>query len=90
MHRNDVVWKILGSNSMVRVGADVWCLGFVDAGVRPKTSVFAGDPSIVIGGHQMEDNFLQFDLESMRLGFSSSVLSRGTSCASFRFAAKTG
>jgi hypothetical protein len=29
-------------------------------------------------------------LESMRLGFSSSVLSRGTSCASFRFAAKTG
>lgn len=94
MHRNDVVWKILGSNSMVRVaekgGADVWCLGFVDAGVRPKTSIFAGDPSIVIGGYQMEDNFLQFDLESMRLGFSSSVLSRGTSCASFRFAAKKG
>ncbi|KAJ6763192.1 hypothetical protein OIU79_023855 [Salix purpurea] len=94
MHRNDVVWKILGSNSMVRVavkgGDDVWCLGFVDAGVKPRTSIFAGDPSIVIGGYQMEDNFLQFDLESMRLGFSSSVLSRGTNCASFKFAAKRG
>ncbi|KAJ6360304.1 hypothetical protein OIU77_004330 [Salix suchowensis] len=95
MHRNDVVWKILGSNSMVRVAVkggndDVWCLGFVDAGVKPRTSIFAGDPSIVIGGYQMEDNFLQFDLESMRLGFSSSVLSRGTNCASFKFAAKRG
>ncbi|KAJ6693859.1 hypothetical protein OIU85_004627 [Salix viminalis] len=94
MHRNDVVWKILGSNSMVRVamkgGDDVLCLGFVDAGVKPRTSIFAGDPSIVIGGYQMEDNFLQFDLESMRLGFSSSVLSRGTNCASFKFAAKRG
>ncbi|CAK7341697.1 unnamed protein product [Dovyalis caffra] len=90
LHRNDVVWKILGSNSMVRItkngGVDVWCLGFVRAGVKPTPSRFVGDPSIVIGGYQMEDNLLQFDLESVKLGFSSSILSRGTNCADFKFA----
>ncbi len=66
---------------MVRIArddADVWCLGFVDGGANARTSV-------VIGGHQMEDNLLQFDLESKRLGFSSSILAQGTSCANFNF-----
>ncbi|KAJ4846961.1 Glc7p regulatory subunit, partial [Turnera subulata] len=40
-------------------GLDLWCLGFVDGGVNARTTV-------VIGGHQMEDNLFQFDLESMR------------------------
>ncbi|KAG8389365.1 hypothetical protein BUALT_Bualt02G0221700 [Buddleja alternifolia] len=81
LHEDDVVWRIFGSNSMVRIfrgGADVWCLGVVDGGAKPKTA-------IVIGGHQMEDNLLQFDLESKRLGFSSSVLVHGTMCANFNF-----
>ncbi|XVF32605.1 hypothetical protein REPUB_Repub17cG0096900 [Reevesia pubescens] len=82
MQSDDVFWRVFGSNSMVRiaggVGDDVWCLGFVDGGVNPRTSV-------VIGGHQMEDNLLQFDLESSRLGFSSSVLLKGTTCSNFNF-----
>lgn len=81
MQSNDVFWRIFGSNSMVRISrddADVWCLGFVDGGPNATTSV-------VIGGHQMEDNLLQFDLESKRLGFSSSILAQGTTCANFNF-----
>ncbi|XP_057964463.1 LOW QUALITY PROTEIN: probable aspartic proteinase GIP1 [Malania oleifera] len=82
MQSDDVFWRIFGSNSMVRMAGgnrgDVWCLGFVDGGVNARTS-------IVIGGHQMEDNLLQFDLGLKRLGFSSSVLLKRTMCANFNF-----
>ncbi|PIN03064.1 Aspartyl protease [Handroanthus impetiginosus] len=77
----EVFWRIYGSNSMVRIkneGVDAWCLGFMDGGLNTRTS-------IVIGGHQLEDNLLEFDLERERLGFSSSLLLRGTTCADFDF-----
>ncbi|CAN0886867.1 Probable aspartic proteinase GIP2 [Linum grandiflorum] len=64
--------------SSVEVKKDVLCLGFVDGGANPRTS-------IVIGGHQLEDNLLQFDVANSRLGFSSSLLSRQTNCANFNF-----
>lgn len=73
-----VFWRIFGSNSMVQVSDDVLCLGFVDGGANPRASV-------VIGGHQLEDNLLQFDLATSRLGFSSSLLFRQTTCANFNF-----
>ncbi|KAK8992857.1 hypothetical protein V6N11_048925 [Hibiscus sabdariffa] len=75
---NKVVWRIFGFNSMVKVKDDVLCLGFVDGGLEATTS-------IVIGGHQLEDNLLQFDLAASRLGFSSSLLFRQTTCANFNF-----
>ncbi|KAL2485859.1 Eukaryotic aspartyl protease family protein [Abeliophyllum distichum] len=81
MQSDDVFWRIFGSNSMVRIESeriDVWCLGFLDGGADTRTAV-------VIGGHQMEDNLLQFDLDNNRLGFSSSVLAHGTMCANFNF-----
>ncbi|KAL9407987.1 hypothetical protein AB3S75_046515 [Citrus x aurantiifolia] len=73
-----VIWSIFGANSMVQVKDDVLCLGFVDGGVNPRTS-------IVIGGHQLEDNLLQFDLATSRLGFSSSLLFHRTTCSNFNF-----
>nr|XP_043620253.1 probable aspartic proteinase GIP1 [Erigeron canadensis] len=79
--QNDVKWTIFGENSMVRIvdeGLDVWCLAFVDGGVKSVSS-------IVIGGHQLEDNLLQFDLGAKRLGFSSSLLQHKTMCANFNF-----
>ncbi|KAG8389366.1 hypothetical protein BUALT_Bualt02G0221800 [Buddleja alternifolia] len=75
LQSDKVIWRIYGSNSMVRVD-DKWCLGFVDGGLNPRTS-------IVIGGHQLEDNLLQFDLVRERLGFSSSLLVYSTTCANF-------
>ncbi|KAK9196505.1 hypothetical protein WN943_004634 [Citrus x changshan-huyou] len=54
-HNKYVVWSVHGQNSTVQIGNDVLCLRFVDGGVNPRTS-------IVIGGRQLENNLLQFDL----------------------------
>lgn len=72
-----VVWRIHGANSMVRVNKDTLCLGFVDGGSKAKAS-------IVLGGHQLEDNFLLFDLSTSMIGFSSSLLPRSATCSHFR------
>ncbi|PSR92693.1 Aspartic peptidase protein [Actinidia chinensis var. chinensis] len=77
LQSTSVFWSIFGANSMVAMRhQDVLCLGFVDGGVDPISS-------IVIGGHQIDDNLLQFDLARLRLGFSSSLLSRKTTCSDF-------
>ncbi|KAI8566210.1 hypothetical protein RHMOL_Rhmol02G0022300 [Rhododendron molle] len=78
LQNETVYWSIFGANSMVQVSDEVLCLAFVDGGVNPRTS-------IVIGGYQLEDNLLQFDLGASRLGFSSSLLFRETTCANFNF-----
>ncbi|KAL8242807.1 hypothetical protein R6Q59_013109 [Mikania micrantha] len=71
-------WTVSTANSMNQVTKDVACLAFVDGGATTEHA-------IVIGTFQMEDNFLLFDLVNSTLGFSSSLLSKGTSCASFNF-----
>ncbi|KAJ0093336.1 hypothetical protein Patl1_25442 [Pistacia atlantica] len=78
LQSSSVFWRIFGANSMVQVKSDVLCLGFVDGGFNPRTL-------IVIGGHQLEDNLLQFDLATSKLGFSSSLLFRRTTCGNFNF-----
>ncbi|KAF5813482.1 putative aspartic peptidase A1 family, aspartic peptidase domain superfamily, xylanase inhibitor [Helianthus annuus] len=72
------IWTISGDNSMKRVGNGTVCLAFIDGGLKMKDV-------IVIGMYQMENNFLFFDLGNQKLGFSSSLLARGTSCSSFNF-----
>ncbi|POO02269.1 Aspartic peptidase, partial [Trema orientale] len=72
-----VKWRIIGANSMVNVKKNVTCLGFLDGGSKPTTS-------IIIGGLQLEDNLLEFDLKTSRLGFTSSFWPRGTSCSTDR------
>ncbi|PQQ06365.1 basic 7S globulin [Prunus yedoensis var. nudiflora] len=81
LQSESVYWRVLATNSMVQVSKDVLCLGFVDAGLRPSNPRTA----IVIGGHQLEENFLQFDLAASRLGFSSLLSSGQTTCANFNF-----
>ena len=53
LQSESVYWSIFGANSMIVVSDNV-LLGFIDAGTNPMTS-------IIIGGHQLEDNFLVFD-----------------------------
>uniref|UniRef100_A0A5B7BX02 Putative basic 7S globulin-like n=1 Tax=Davidia involucrata TaxID=16924 RepID=A0A5B7BX02_DAVIN len=72
-----VKWRIYGRNSMVKVSDEVMCLGFLDGGLGSRNS-------IVIGGYQLEDNLLEFNLGTSMLGFSSSLLMRGTSCSNFK------
>ncbi|KAJ3673640.1 hypothetical protein LUZ60_005632 [Juncus effusus] len=69
------IWTILGAQSMVSVNGAL-CLGLLDAGKNPRTS-------IVIGGPQLENNLLEFDLARSRLGFTSVVVR--TTCAAFNF-----
>ncbi|CAI8602963.1 unnamed protein product [Vicia faba] len=78
LQNENVVWKMLDANSMVFINDEVLCLGFVNGGENPRTS-------IVIGGNQLEDNLLQFDLAENRLGFSNSLFARKTDCFRFNF-----
>ncbi|KAK8340112.1 hypothetical protein V6Z11_A08G081100 [Gossypium hirsutum] len=78
LQNENTFWRIFGANSMVKFSWEVTCLGFVNGGSNPQTS-------IVIGGYQLEDTFLQFDLATSRLGFSSTLLGRQTTCANFNF-----
>ena len=64
---------------MVLVKQNVACLGFVDGGKEPIKSFVK--TSVVIGGHQLEDNLLEFDLNSSKLSFSSSLLLQNASCS---------
>ncbi|KAG8485548.1 hypothetical protein CXB51_018899 [Gossypium anomalum] len=64
LQNENTFWRIFGANSMIEVSREVSCLGFVNGGSNPMTS-------IVIGGYQLEDTLLQFDLATSRLGFSS-------------------
>ncbi|KAL8222858.1 hypothetical protein R6Q57_020257 [Mikania cordata] len=72
------VWTISGDNSMKLTGNGAACFAFVDGGSEMKDA-------IVIGTFQMENNFLFFDLQNKKLGFSSSLLVRGTPCSNFNF-----
>ncbi|PWA40657.1 aspartic peptidase A1 family, Aspartic peptidase domain, Xylanase inhibitor [Artemisia annua] len=71
-------WTIATANSIKQVTKDVACLAFVDGGAT-------SEPAIVIGTFQFEDTFLHFDLENSTFGFSSSLLSKKTSCSNFNF-----
>ncbi|KAG2318064.1 hypothetical protein Bca52824_021186 [Brassica carinata] len=69
-----VKWDIYGPNSLVKVKKTVLCLAFVDAGDGPRIP-------IEIGGYQMEDNLVEFDLEASKFSFTSSLLRHNTSCS---------
>ncbi|CAH8389502.1 unnamed protein product [Eruca vesicaria subsp. sativa] len=67
-------WDIYGPNSLVKVRKTVLCLAFVDAGESPRIP-------IEIGGYQMEDNLVEFDLDGSKFSFTSSLLRHNTSCS---------
>ena len=74
-------WTFVGSSSMVDVNAKTACLAFVE-----MKGVKAGDPAaaaIVVGGFQMEDHLLQFDLEKQQLGFAKVPFI--SACSNFNF-----
>ncbi|MCL7031807.1 hypothetical protein MKW94_002335, partial [Papaver nudicaule] len=80
LHRENVVWNIHGRNSMVRISDKVSCLGFVDGGSDYDTRM------LVIGGYQLENKLIEFNLAKKRLGFTSTAISRfPIDCSNFRF-----
>ncbi|KAL7587402.1 probable aspartic proteinase GIP2 [Lactuca sativa] len=73
----NVRMRLYGANSMVEAKKNVICLAFIDGGGQPTTS-------IVLGGHQLENYILEFDLTASKLGLSSSLLLQNTSCSQSR------
>ncbi|KAL1543211.1 putative aspartic proteinase GIP2 [Salvia divinorum] len=70
-----VRWRIHGENSMVVVNDEVMCLGFLDGGPNPRES-------IVVGGYQIEDHLLEFNLGNSMIGFAS-LLKGEKKCSDF-------
>lgn len=81
LQSEEVYLRIFGANSMVQVSKDVMCLGFV----RVKQADIFPWHGMVIGGYQLENNLLQFNVAKSVLGFSSSLLFYQTTCANFNF-----
>ncbi|NP_001305570.1 basic 7S globulin-like precursor [Solanum tuberosum] len=81
-HKKSAFWRIYGANSVVQVSKDIMCLAFVG---RDQT----WEPSIVIGGYQLEENLLVFDLPHKKIGFSSSLKLQQTSCSKYDRASKS-
>ncbi|CAO2196303.1 unnamed protein product [Urochloa humidicola] len=71
-------WTLFGANSLVDVAPGVACLAFVDGG-------WAAPSAVAVGGFQMENNFLLFDEDASRLGFSGTLLFIRTTCGNFNF-----
>ncbi|XP_021723742.1 basic 7S globulin-like [Chenopodium quinoa] len=77
LQSEDVLWTLAAPNLVVRTNMNkADCLGIVDGGKKPKSS-------IIIGGFQIEDNLLQFDLVKSRLGFSSALIYDRIGCSYF-------
>ncbi|XP_058740569.1 gamma conglutin 1-like [Vicia villosa] len=62
LDKHDVAWAIDFENLWAVQPNGVYCLGFVNGGLKPKAV-------ISIGSHQLEENVLVFDLVKSRLGF---------------------
>ncbi|KAE9599044.1 hypothetical protein Lal_00044111 [Lupinus albus] len=80
MLQEGVQWTIHGTNSIIMAKKNVACLAFVDGGTEPRMSFVKA--SIVIGGYQLQDNLLEFDLASSKLSFTSSLLLQNETCSS--------
>lgn len=72
-------WRFYGGNSMVSVNEDVLCLAFADAENKPNPKT-----SIGIGGYQLENYLIEFDLVSSKVRISTSLLLVNTTCSQSR------
>ncbi|KAL7141923.1 hypothetical protein ABFS83_08G087500 [Erythranthe nasuta] len=79
LQNKDVYWRFYGASSMVLVSADVICLAFVEG----QINLTGPTTSIVVGGYQLENHLLEFDVKSSKLRFSPSLLLINTSCSKF-------
>ncbi|EMS51325.1 Basic 7S globulin 2 [Triticum urartu] len=75
-------WTLYGDNYLVKVDGAL-CLGILRMG--PGGMPVDGEPAVVIGAKQLENNLLVFDLEKQVLGFSMLLDFTLSSCTSSNF-----
>lgn len=68
--------EMYGWNTMVEAGKGVVCLAYVDGGNEMGTKV-------VIGGRQLENVLMQFDLRGKKLGLTRSLIWGDRACENF-------
>ena len=73
-------WTLSNNNYLVEVDGAM-CVGILPMTGMPVDS----EPAVVIGGKQLENNLLVFDLENQQLGFSGLLDFALTSCGSATF-----
>ncbi|CAN6275819.1 unnamed protein product [Urochloa humidicola] len=79
------VWQLPGASSLVGVNdGQTLCVAFLEMVPETEAAV-PGSPAVVIGGYQMEDHLLLFDLEKGTLGISGLLLGIRTNCGNFNF-----
>ncbi|KAG2619688.1 hypothetical protein PVAP13_3NG127100 [Panicum virgatum] len=74
-------WTVASGNSMVQAADRTLCLAVIEMGPG------AAAPAVVIGGYQVEDNLLVFDMDKEVLHFSGLLWGSGASCSGFNFTA---
>ncbi|RLM61935.1 hypothetical protein C2845_PM14G13400 [Panicum miliaceum] len=77
-------WTVPNANYMVFVDGWVACVGVVEMG-RGAAPPVEDEPAVVLGGMQLENRLLVFDLDKGVLGFSDLIWYMETSCSDFNF-----
>ncbi|CAL5031804.1 unnamed protein product [Urochloa decumbens] len=78
------IWQLPGGSSLVGVNDQTLCFAFLEMGSETAAAV-PGSPAVIIGGYQLEDHLLLFDLEKGTLGLSGLLLGIRTTCGNFNF-----
>ncbi|KAL6650790.1 hypothetical protein ACP70R_009715 [Stipagrostis hirtigluma subsp. patula] len=76
-------WTLPGGSSLVHVNDQTVCFAFLEMG--SAAAAVPGSPAVIVGGFQLEDNMLLFDLEKGTFGISGLLWGRRTSCSNFDF-----
>uniref|UniRef100_A0A0E0CCQ8 Peptidase A1 domain-containing protein n=1 Tax=Oryza meridionalis TaxID=40149 RepID=A0A0E0CCQ8_9ORYZ len=82
MLRSGDNWTFFGTNMIVQVNEEALCFAIVEMGLTPAMDE---SPAVIIGGFQLEDNLLVFDLEKGRLGSTGLLYWIRTTCSNFNF-----
>uniref|UniRef100_J3L7M6 Peptidase A1 domain-containing protein n=2 Tax=Oryza brachyantha TaxID=4533 RepID=J3L7M6_ORYBR len=83
MLRDGSNFTLLGANTMVQVDEETLCFAFVEMGPTPAMDE---SPAVIIGGFQLQDNLLVFDLEKGTMGSTGLLYWMRTTCSNFNFA----
>ncbi|VAH84643.1 unnamed protein product [Triticum turgidum subsp. durum] len=76
-------WTLPGASSLVQVNNNTVCFAFVQMASSMPAAV--DSPAVILGGHQMENNLLMFDLVKETFAFSGLLLGIRTTCSNFNF-----
>ncbi|CAM0884744.1 unnamed protein product [Alopecurus aequalis] len=76
-------WTLFGGSSLVQVSDQTACFAFVP--MVASMPAAADSPAVILGGFQIQEHLLMFDLEKSTFGFSGLLSGIRTGCENFNF-----